>query len=382
MAGRSNAVPPGDAGKSEAGSSVGVAGGDFTGSIAAGSDTTRSVPGIDATRLVPAPGSGENSANLKVLPDENGGERDRGATLGYDEQIEMLRDEIGKIKIQSEEERRQREQRERRRRLIATIGDGIAAMGNIYFASQGAPSMYSGNGSLNSVQASIDRGKAERDANDQKRIQYKMKLGELIGAREIARRKADADALEAKLMGWKIQREQQLADMEAELAPYKVSRAEHEADKAEHEADKAEHNATSAQAEAENAPKMAEAKLNTEIARAGAQNASIDASRASAENSRASAAAHNRSNVNEFSAWDKQGREHKFRTKDAADRFARQQGTFTETEQTSTSTVNDGRKTRTTTSKKPGGYPSKPQSQNNTMPGVSSGNGNKMPGVK
>lgn len=296
--------------------------------------------------------------------------------MGYDQQIEMLRKAAADYEPETKEQREKRERKEKAKRIISAVGDGIAAVSNLYFTSQGAPNMYSAeNSTYNAVNAHLDKLKAEREANADKYRQYAMKLGDTINQRAATVREMEAEAEKRKIA-------QAQEERAIEAHKWKAALQDDAQREAKGKADKAEYDATTAKAEADTAPQMAEAKLNTERARAGAQNASAAASRASAENSRASAAAHNRSNVNEFSAWDKQGREHKFRTKEAADRFARQQGTFTETEQTSTSTVNDGRKTRTTTSKKPGGYPSKPQSQNNTMPGVSSGNGNKMPGVK
>ena len=129
-------------------------------------------------------------------------------------------------------------------------------------------------------------------------------------------------------------------------------------------ADRAEQEAVTAQAEAENAPAMQAAKLETEKARAGAQRASAAASKASAANSYASAAAHNRSNQNEFSAWDEHGNEHKFKTEAAAIAYAKQHGTYKETDETettNTSRTSGSRTTKSTQTKtKKGGHAAKP----------------------
>ena len=116
---------------------------------------------------------------------------------------------------------------------------------------------------------------------------------------------------------------------------------------------------------------MQQAKLNTENARADAQRASATASRAAATASRASANASNasaaKSNLREFSAWDENGKEHKFANKDAAERFARQHGTWQETEIEETSVQDSELNGRTTTRKKSKrGYPAKPKRKSPT----------------
>lgn len=91
--------------------------------------------------------------------------------------------------------------------------------------------------------------------------------------------------------------------------------------------------------------------------------------------------------VGEFIAYDAEGKEHRFRSEDAAKAFARQQGTWEDIESTST-TVKDGtgmygmpEKTTTTTTRVTGGKSVKPEGGGKTMPGVNKDN-KKMPGVK
>ncbi len=123
-------------------------------------------------------------------------------------------------------------------------------------------------------------------------------------------------------------------------------------------ADKAVQDERTAQAEADNPEALQAAKLNTEKARGEAQ-------RASAANSRASAAAHNRSNLKEFTAWDEHGKAHPFRTKEAAEAFAKQHGTWKEedvSEVTATEKTDArGKKSSTSQTKtKKGGHAGKP----------------------
>ena len=97
----------------------------------------------------------------------------------------------------------------------------------------------------------------------------------------------------------------------------------------------------------------------------------------------ASAREHDRGNRNEFSAWDENGREHTFRTKEAAEAYARQHGTFQETDETTNSESEkfvggqSTGKTKSSSTKK-GGYP-KRVVPDNTPPSRRSNNDNTPP---
>ena len=109
------------------------------------------------------------------------------------------------------------------------------------------------------------------------------------------------------------------------------------------------------------------------------------ASRASAAASTARANAESRRELKEFSAWDENGKEWKFKDEDAAIAFARQHGTYEEGNMTTSETVTEitpGRrgskgkpetKTRTKNTTKPGnGYarrPSATKEKNNMTEG-------------
>ena len=297
------------------------------------------------------------------------------ATAGTDRQIKTIQDwmDAEGNRPETEEERKKRERREKSKRIIAAVSDGISALSNLYFTSQYAPDMYNHEkGSMtNAVDARLERLKAEREKNADKYLQFSLKLGDLENERAKTLRELEAQQERQKLAREKAQREAEAHGWAAVLQPDKQREQAGKANRAEQEA-------ITAKAEAEAAPELQQAKLATERARKG----SLDAS---AANSRASAAAHNRSNVSEFSAWEENGREHKFRTKEAADAYAKQHGTWQE-EDVSETTNTETRRTPTsqprksyTTKTKKSGHPARPAPEDNTPPSRRNNNDNTPP---
>lgn len=299
----------------------------------------------------------EPTADAPALSPEEQAKAD--AVMGYDQQIETLRKAAEQYAPETEEQRKKRERREKSKKIIAAVSDGISALSNLFFTSQYAPNMYNHEkGSMmKPVNDRIEKLKAEREKNADKHLQFALKLGDLQNDRAKTLRELEAQQERQKLAREAAQRDAEKHRWLALLQPDKQREQKGKADRAEQEA-------ITAQAEAENAPAMQAAKLDTEKARAGAQRASAAASKASAANSYASAAAHNRSNQNEFSAWDEHGNEHKFKTEAAAIAYAKQHGTYKETDETETTNTSRTSGSRTTTSKqtktKKGGHAAKP----------------------
>lgn len=278
------------------------------------------------------------------------------ATAGTDRQIKTIQDwmDAEENRPETSEERKKRERREKSKRIIAAVSDGISALSNLYFTSQDAPNMYNHEkGSMtNAVGARLDRLKAEREKKRDQYLNFSLKLGDLENQRAATLRELEAQQERQKLAREKAQREAEQHGWAAALQPDKQREQAGKANKAEQEA-------IAAQAVAEAAPELQQAKIATERARKG----SLDAS---AANSRASAAAHGRSNVSEFSAWDEHGNEHKFRTKEAAEAYAKQHGTWKEEDKTETTTTETRRtpeskpQQRTSTKTTKGGHAGKP----------------------
>lgn len=273
-------------------------------------------------------------------------------TMGYDQQIAALQEAANRVKPETEEERKKRERREKSAKIVSAVSDGLQALSNLFFTTRGAPNMYDHKeaSQLTPLQEKLEKLKAERQANADKYLQYSLKIGDAQNERAKTLREMEAEQEKQKLAREKAQREQEEHGWLAALQPDKQREQAGKATKAEQEA-------VTAKAEADNAPDLYKAKVDTEKARGEAQRASAASSRAAATDHYASARAHDRSNNDEFSAWDENGREHKFRTAAAAEAFAKQHGTFEETDVTSTSTTDSETNGKsTTTYKKKSGY--------------------------
>ena len=278
------------------------------------------------------------------------------ATAGTDRQIKTIQDWIDSEENRPEtpEQRKKRERREKSKRIIAAVSDGISALSNLFFTTQYAPNMYNHEkGSMTTAEGKrLDQLKAEREKKRDQYLNFSLKLGDLENQRAATLRELEAQQERQKLAREKAQREAEAHGWLAALQPDKRREQKGKADRAEQEA-------ITAQAEAEAAPELQQAKLATERARKG----SLDAS---AANSRASAAAHGRSNQNEFSAWDEHGNERKFRTREAAEAYAKQHGTWKEEDETETTTTETRRtpeskpQKRTSTKTTKGGHAGKP----------------------
>lgn len=276
------------------------------------------------------------------------------ATAGTDRQIKTIQDWMDSEENRPEtpEQRKKRERREKSKRIIAAVSDGISALSNLFFTTQYAPNMYNHEkGSMTTaVGKRLEQLKAEREKNADKYLQFSLKLGDLQNERAKTLRELEAQQERQKLAREKAQRE---ADLHPLIMAIKGEQQK-----------KAEQEAISAKYEADNKPTSLE--LDNEYKRAGVRqrDAAAGASRASAANSYASARAHDRSNLKEFTAWDEQGNPHSFKTEAAANAFAKQHGTYKETEETETTDTSRTSGSRTTkstsTKKKKTGHAAKP----------------------
>ena len=277
--------------------------------------------------------------------------------MGYDQQIETLKKAAEQYAPETDEQRRKRERREKSKKIIAAVTDGISALSNLYFTSQYAPNMYNHKtgSQMAATSEHLDKLKAEREADADRYLNYSLKIGDAENQRAKTLRELEAQQEARKIAREKAERDAEKHEWEQALQPDKQREVKGKADKAEQDA-------IASQAAAEAAPELQRAKIATEEARAGSL-------RASAANSRASAAAHGRSNVAEFSAWDENGKEHRFRTKAAADAFAKQHGTWQEEDETTTTEkTNERGKTSSSRQTKKGGHPQMPDSEDNTPP--------------
>lgn len=286
----------------------------------------------------------------EVLTTTDDGSTPDSNLMGYDEQIATLEEAAKQYAPETDEERKKRERREKSKKIIAAVTDGISALSNLYFTSQYAPDMYDHEkgSQLDAVNARAERLKAERDKNADKYLNFALKMGDVKNERAKTMREMEAQAEKQKLAREKAEREKEQQDWKRALQPDKEREQAGKANKAEYDAE-------TARVKSEWEPQQQQATLKKTNAQTSAANASASASRASAANS----------NLREFSAWDENGKEHKFKTEAAAIAYAKQHGTYEELDQeetTDTSTVNSRGKTstltKTTTKKK--GHAAKP----------------------
>lgn len=314
---------------------------------------------------------GDVTEATQQKPDGNNADQEVNGLIGYDKQIEILKEAAKAVTPETEDQRKAREKRERSKKIIAGVSDGLSALSNLFFTTRYAPNAYNpGQSKLKAINERFDALKAERQANNDRYINYMLKIGDLRNAKEATLSQMKAAQEAQKLARQKAEREEQEHKWQEALQPNKLKEQQGKADKASMDA-------LSAQYEAANKPHELELKNATEKARA-------DSYRASATNSIASAQAHERSKTKEFIAWDENGNEHFFRTKEAADRFAKQHGTWQEEDITSSTTTDrddetNGHSSQTATTIKKGGQPARPKPEDNTPPSRRGNNDNTPP---
>lgn len=236
--------------------------------------------------------------------------------------VEMFR-QMSPYKPPTAEELENARKKEKRDKVFAAIGDGIAALSNLYFTTKGAPNAFDPRNSLSAkARERWEKLNKEREENARYYMQEAMK------AQALDDDKADKDRsymskLQNDYRNYLLKlsadnRAAELHDLDKQLRQGKINEQTYKAKKAEVEA------------------KYAEDNQKSVIAK---NKAAAKASNASANNSNAQAAEHRR-NVNSGYAWyEKDGTRHIAKTKDEAVYNARQHGTLDSVETISTDTT-------------------------------------------
>ena len=236
--------------------------------------------------------------------------------------VEMFQ-QMSPYKPPTAEELEKERKKEKRDKVFAAIGDGIAALSNLYFTTKGAPNAFDPRNSLSAkARERWDKLNKEREENARYYMQEAMKAQALDDDRDDKDRsymsKLQNDYRNYLLKLSADNRAAELHDLDKQLRQGKINEQTYKAKKAEVEA------------------KYAEATQKSVIAK---NKASAKASNASAANSYASAEEHRR-NVNSGYAWyEKDGTRHIAKTKDEAVYNARQHGTLDSVETISTDTT-------------------------------------------
>lgn len=205
--------------------------------------------------------------------------------------------------------------KQRRDGIISAIGDGVMALSNLFFTTKGAPNMYTGKNTMSErTKARYDKLVKDRDA---KRAAWyngwaKAKDADDAGSyRETLLKYKEAENTRAEA---KETRDAALHDLKVQYEQGKIDEQTYKANKAKVEADFAER----------------------------VQQSIIDKNNAAANASNAVAAKNNKTAEGEFMAYDADGTEHYFRSAEAAESFARQQGTWEDIMGTETNNVTGG----------------------------------------
>ena len=104
---------------------------------------------------------------------------------GYLKLYEMLSPHTPLTKEEKEKEQKKR----RRDEIFSAIGDGVAALSNLYFTTQGAPNMYSGKNTMSeATRVRYDKLLKEREANDTAYLQGAMRAKQADDEAERAER--------------------------------------------------------------------------------------------------------------------------------------------------------------------------------------------------
>ena len=233
--------------------------------------------------------------------------------------------------------------KEKRDKVFAAIGDGIAALSNLYFTTKGAPNAFDPRNSLSAkARERWDKLNKEREENARYYMQEAMKAQALDDDRADKDRsymqKLQNDYRNYLLKLSADNRAAELHDLDKQLRQGKINEQTYKAKKAEVEAKYADENQRSV--------------IAKNKAAANASNASANASNASAEEHRTNARGR-------FQWWDENGNVHYAKTQEEAITKARQHGTL-DSETVDTTTSSDvvrrgkvtGEKQKKTTSKK------------------------------
>lgn len=256
------------------------------------------------------------------------------------------------------EELEKQRKKEKREKIFAALGDGISALANLYFTTKGAPSMYNPNNSQQDVvKDRWDKLKQERDQHMKEYTEGLMKAQALDDENDDNERKwqrllrIDKDnAVKAK------------ADQDRKDALADAQRGKFEAAARKDDAMTAYYKAKE-DALNEGLP----IDLALKKAQKAKEDAIADKNRRQGTSSWVSGkggkggTGGSGSGSKEFVAYDEKGNEQRFKTAKAAEQYARQHGTWKVDTSTSTSSVQQGRRTKvTTTTKANGGHAIKP----------------------
>ena len=137
----------------------------------------------------------------------------------YGELIEQLQQRMSEIKPLSKKDREKLKRRERTSGIISGIADAAQAISNLFFTSQYAPNMYNPKEGMSAkAQARFDKAKAQREADDDRYMNYALQLGRARDAVDALRGKERQQDIALQLKVNEDARRQAKAEHDAEMA--------------------------------------------------------------------------------------------------------------------------------------------------------------------
>jgi hypothetical protein len=286
--------------------------------------------------------------------------------MTYAEMVERLSPYRPKTPEELEEERK----KYKRRAALSALGDGLSAMANLFFTTKGAPNAWNAANSMSSrMNERLEKLRQERETN------AKLYFDQYLKARQRDDEDAAAEATRVR---------QQARDAEADRKQRVLEERQAAKDRWEARTKALQNARLEGIIEAQ--------QYDTERKKIDAEyEAEVKKSQIAKNNRTGTGRSGGKSgtyNANNGYLWyDKDGNEHYAKTFGIAKQNGTAAGTWAADEESTTSTQTKetplGTETSTRTTSKAGkGHPEQPKKQGGTMPGVSSGGGSKMPGVK
>lgn len=222
------------------------------------------------------------STTEEIKPDESVQVSSEGAPrskrqMSYVEMFEKMNPQ----KPETAEERAKREKRERGQAVLASIGDGISALSNLWFTSQYAPHAFDASrGSTATTKERWERLRKEREANSRQYFDGYMRALAMDNAEDKDdrnwRHTIEREKISDQRYEIKAAQDKALADLNQKLKDHQITEAEHKAEIARIKAKYADEN-----------EKLdlgyKQAGIQQRKAAAGASNASAAAARAKAD---------------------------------------------------------------------------------------------------
>lgn len=273
--------------------------------------------------------------------------------MSYKEMFQAL----NPYKPPTPEELEKQRKKEKRQKIFAALGDGISALANLYFTTKGAPNMYNPNNSQQDVvKDRWDKLKQERDQHMKEYTEGLMKAQALDDENDDNERK------------WQRLLKIDKANADKDKADQARKDALADAQRGKFEAAARKDDAMTAfyQAKEDALKEGLPLDLALKKAKKAKEDAIADKNRRQGTSSWVSGkggkgGSSSSGGSKEFVAYDEKGNEQRFKTAKAAEQYARQHGTWKVDTSTSTSSVQQGRRTKvTTTTKANGGHAIKP----------------------